>query len=470
MWPADIEYLPAAGAVLAAGQHTLSVTFTPNDTTRFDSANWTVQIMVLKATPLISWAAPAAIMSGTALGATQLNAVANVAGTFVYTPASGTVLAAGAQVLSAGFTPADPANYNPATASVTISVTAGASTVVVSSSNAPSLFGVPITLTATVMPAVAGGTIAFKDGAATIVCLAGSVPTAPVATCKTSSLSIGTHLVKAVYTPGITSGQTGATSAAFAQVVSPSAKLQVKFNVYALQDSTSKPKVATFPAKNAVVKVFSTATSCVGNIFSALNPKKWGTIFDGADGVGGADGCAPVAYGTYQATGTTDVNGNVTIIVPPLALGWNNQYLVIGRSTNFDYIKTAVAGDTLYSNYPVLAAPAGTTRSVPLSFVATFNGARLRHAVDLRERDADRVEPLEQVRLDRGGAADGEVDLVEADRLAQLPETGVLQEGPRLLLLLRGVAPTPGRSRSAWPLRRPGRTARPGPGPRPWTP
>ena len=122
------------------------------------------------------------------------------------------------------------------------------------------------------------------------------------------------------------------------------------------------------------MKVFSTANSCVGNIFKALSPKKWGTIFDGADGVGGADGCAPVSLGAYQATGTTDVNGNVTIIVPPLALSWNNQYLVIGRATNFDYVKTAVAGDTLYSNYPVLAAPAGTSRTVPLSFVATFNG------------------------------------------------------------------------------------------------
>ena len=42
-----------------------------------------------KITPTITWATPAAITYGTALSATQLNADAGVAGTFVYTPASG---------------------------------------------------------------------------------------------------------------------------------------------------------------------------------------------------------------------------------------------------------------------------------------------------------------------------------------------------------------------------------------------
>ena len=43
-------------------------------------------------TPTITWATPAAITYGTALSATQLNATSSVAGTFVYTPASGTIL------------------------------------------------------------------------------------------------------------------------------------------------------------------------------------------------------------------------------------------------------------------------------------------------------------------------------------------------------------------------------------------
>jgi hypothetical protein len=51
---------------------------------------------VTKATPTITWATPADLVYGTALSATQLNATASVAGTFVYSPAAGTVLNAGA--------------------------------------------------------------------------------------------------------------------------------------------------------------------------------------------------------------------------------------------------------------------------------------------------------------------------------------------------------------------------------------
>jgi hypothetical protein len=79
-------------------------------------------VTVAKATPVITWSTPAAITYGTALSGTQLNATANVAGSFAYTPGSGTILDAGAQTLSTTFTPADTANYNTAAASVTLTV------------------------------------------------------------------------------------------------------------------------------------------------------------------------------------------------------------------------------------------------------------------------------------------------------------------------------------------------------------
>jgi hypothetical protein len=88
---------------------------------------------IAKATPKITWATPAAINQGAALGATQLNAAASVPGTFVYAPPSGTVLGAGQQTLSVTFTPTDSADYTTATASVTINVnvTAGNLTITV---------------------------------------------------------------------------------------------------------------------------------------------------------------------------------------------------------------------------------------------------------------------------------------------------------------------------------------------------
>src|SRR6185437_3348793 len=115
--PGSFVYSPAAGTVLNAGaDQTLSVTFTPDDAANYTTATKSVSISVLKVTPVISWTAPADITYGTALGATQLNATANVPGTFVYSPVAGTVLNAGAnQTLSVSFTPTDAANYSSAT-------------------------------------------------------------------------------------------------------------------------------------------------------------------------------------------------------------------------------------------------------------------------------------------------------------------------------------------------------------------
>ncbi|NTV12475.1 MAG: VCBS repeat-containing protein, partial [Desulfobulbaceae bacterium] len=122
-------YTPAAGTVLNAGVgQILSVSFTPTDTANYNNpAAKTVLLTVVKATPVLSWATPAAISYGTALSGTQLNASAGgVDGSFVYTPAAGTVLNAGSgQILSVTFTPTDTANYNkPAAKTVLITVTA----------------------------------------------------------------------------------------------------------------------------------------------------------------------------------------------------------------------------------------------------------------------------------------------------------------------------------------------------------
>ncbi len=68
--------------------------------------------------PQLSWATPSAIVYGTALGAAQLNATASVPGTFQYSPAAGTVLAAGSHTLTATFTPTDARAYT--TASITV--------------------------------------------------------------------------------------------------------------------------------------------------------------------------------------------------------------------------------------------------------------------------------------------------------------------------------------------------------------
>lgn len=82
-----------------------------------------------KHNPTITWAQPAAITQGTALSGTQLNATANVPGTFTFSPAAGTVLPTGTATLNCTFTPTDTTAYNTATA--TVSITVNASTLIV---------------------------------------------------------------------------------------------------------------------------------------------------------------------------------------------------------------------------------------------------------------------------------------------------------------------------------------------------
>ena len=115
-------YSPAAGTVLGGGAHTLHVIFTPTDTIDYANVVGTQVLTVNKAVPVITWAAPAPITYGTALSATQLNARSAVTGTFVYSPAAGTVLSAGARTLHVTLTPNNTTNYDTATATQVVTV------------------------------------------------------------------------------------------------------------------------------------------------------------------------------------------------------------------------------------------------------------------------------------------------------------------------------------------------------------
>ena len=101
--------------------HTVSVDYLGD--TVYQPSTAKSYLAVSAGTPTITWPTPAAITTATALSAAQLDATANVAGTFVYTPGPGTVLPAGNQQLSVAFTPTDTVDYLTASASVTVAVT-----------------------------------------------------------------------------------------------------------------------------------------------------------------------------------------------------------------------------------------------------------------------------------------------------------------------------------------------------------
>src|SRR5439155_21980034 len=121
------SYTPAAPSVPTHGKdQTLHAAFVRTDTDNSNGGAKDVTITVTKATPVITWANPAPITYPTALGATQLNASADVPGTFAYTPDRKSVVeGSSGQTLHVGFTPTDAANYNRAAKDVTINVLKG---------------------------------------------------------------------------------------------------------------------------------------------------------------------------------------------------------------------------------------------------------------------------------------------------------------------------------------------------------
>ena len=106
------------------------------------------QTLMVRAVPDITWANPADVVYGTALGAAQLCASASVPGTFAYSPGTGAVLPAGDnQTLHADFTPADTANYTGAAVEVSINVTRA--DLIITASSLTKSYGTGLTLAPT---------------------------------------------------------------------------------------------------------------------------------------------------------------------------------------------------------------------------------------------------------------------------------------------------------------------------------
>jgi sugar lactone lactonase YvrE len=165
---------PAASCVLgiefnptASGSISGSVVLTDN-TLNVSNAKQTIGLSGTGlSVPIITWVTPAAITYGAALSATQLNATANVPGTFTYTPAAGTVLAAGTQTLSVTFTPTDATDY--ATATKTVSLKVNQATPVIAWTPASIELGYPLGAAQLDATASISGTFAYTPPSGTVI-------------------------------------------------------------------------------------------------------------------------------------------------------------------------------------------------------------------------------------------------------------------------------------------------------------
>jgi ribosomal protein S11 len=150
-----------------------------------------------KATPTIAWSTPSTVTYGTALSSAQLDATASVPGTFVYSPASGTVLGAGTQTLSVSFTPYDTDDYNNASATVSLQVNKVTPTVSVLCSPNPITYGGANSICSAYVSDGATGTVSFTVNSAPWTTVALSSGSAAAQFSSTNG--IGTFTVGATY-------------------------------------------------------------------------------------------------------------------------------------------------------------------------------------------------------------------------------------------------------------------------------
>ncbi|HMD36177.1 MAG TPA: LamG-like jellyroll fold domain-containing protein, partial [Vicinamibacterales bacterium] len=186
------SYAPAAGTVLNAGTQALNASFAPDDATNYLTGSVTATLSVSKANPTVTWSNPSDIVYGTALTATQLNATANIAGTFAYLPAAGTVLSAGSHALNVTFTPDDAVNYNGTSASVTLNIAKATTTITWAAPN-PIVYGTALGGAQLNATASVPGTVVYSPAAGTM-------------------FGAGSQTLSATFTPTDTSNYTGSSA------------------------------------------------------------------------------------------------------------------------------------------------------------------------------------------------------------------------------------------------------------------
>jgi len=177
-----------------AGTQTESVTFTPTNTTDYNTVTSTITVVVNKATPTVSaWPTASAITYGQTLASSTLTGgTGSVPGTFSWTTPT-TAPAAGTQTESVTFTPTDTTDYNTVTSTITVVVNKATPTV-------------------SAWPTASAITYGQTLASSTLTGGTGSVPGAFSWTTPTTAPAAGTQTESVTFTPTDTTDYNAVTS------------------------------------------------------------------------------------------------------------------------------------------------------------------------------------------------------------------------------------------------------------------
>jgi hypothetical protein len=197
---------------ITSGAGKCAVTANWAATQNYLAASASQSATVVRANSGVTWATPASIPYGAPLSGTQLDATANTAGTFVYTPPAGTILGVGTHTLAVTFTPTLSQLYFSATVKVAIVVSKTATTATITSHLPnPSIVGQPVTVQFTVTPATGYGTPTGRvsvSGGAGVTCSA--TLTAGSGSCALTFPTKGSKRVIATYAGDVNDGPSAA--------------------------------------------------------------------------------------------------------------------------------------------------------------------------------------------------------------------------------------------------------------------
>jgi subtilase family serine protease len=358
---------------LSVGIDPLTATYTPdtNSSTVYVGAagSGTVDVTATtKTSPNLVWNTPVPIAYGTPLGAAQLDATASVAGTFAYSPAAGTVLTTGSQILNVTFTPTDSTDYATATSIVTLTVNKATPTITWATPAAIT-YGTMLSFAQLDPTSNASGTFAYSPPAGTL-------------------LTAGQQVLMASFTPTDTTNY-NATSATVTLTVNKATPTITWATPAAVQAGTA----LTSAQLNAAPSVLGTLVYSppLGTIMSTTGNITLSASFTPNDTVDYNDASATTSLTVNPGPPPTfAVTGNAITVEPGATIG-NTSTILVTPSNGFTgavslscAITPAAANDPAACNIqPSSVTINGTTAQTATLTVSTTLATALNHPFKL---------------------------------------------------------------------------------------